>query len=296
MSRESIKRAGAGFPVTKLVAANCFDLSPSFSLSEDRHEQWEFVYVDSGEVFCDVGGERLLCKRGDVIFHVPGETHGTVCNGKMAASIFNVIFDCRCEAMKFFAGKSLRVPQEISALLKELINECNLTFHTSKFPLKMREDAPLGGETLVKVYIEAFLLRLLRYYSEKAQQKENLVSDSNEPNVALVEEVCAFLRENVSARITLTDLCERFHFGKSYLCEHFKKVTGVSLMNFHLELKLNEAKRLLREERMPIREVAESLGFESPEYFSRCFRSRVGHSPREYRRMLINDSDLRRRK
>ena len=111
----------------------------------------------------------------------------------------------------------------------------------------------------------------------------------------LVEEICEHMKNHIYGNLSLDDLTERFHFGKSFLCEQFKKNTGKSPINYYLDLKLSEAKRLLREGDMTITEIAENLGFESPEYFSRYFKKRVGHSPRDFKKMLINDATLRKK-
>ncbi|MBQ8408076.1 MAG: helix-turn-helix domain-containing protein [Clostridia bacterium] len=280
--------------VDRIVAVNCFDLSPSFALPEDRHECWEFVYVDGGEVNCRTCGNDRILEQGDVIFHRPEKLHGTICNGKRSASIFNVIFDCRSADMDFFDETVIKVPQSLTPLLKKLIEECKSTYYISKFPLQIREDAPIGGERLTRLYIEEFLILLMRACRDEAVNAP-AVSNGIKLNNGLVEEICAYLSENVYDRVTLKMLTERFHFGKSYLCEQFKHVKGVSVMNYYLELKLTEAKRLLREESLPIHEIAEQLGFESPEYFSRYFKKRVGHSPKAFRKMLINDSILKHR-
>ena len=281
--------------VDRLIVINCFDLSPKFALSKDKHEGWEFVYVDSGEISCPKeDGERTL-KQGDIVFHRPGEIHSTICNGRRAASIFNVIFECRSEALSCFDGRSFRVPQSLIPLLKRLIAESKSTYHISKHPLQLRKDAPVGGEQLTKLYIEEFLILLLRTCSCNDEELEPPCLSPEEEGDTLTEAVCAYLEDNVYGKVTLKELTESFHFGKSYLYARFKQSKGCSIMSYYLDLKLAEAKRLLREDSLPIHEIAERLGFESPEYFSRYFRKRVGHSPRDFRNMLINDASLTHR-
>lgn len=277
--------------VERLVAVNCYDLSPNFSLSEDRHDSWEFVYVDSGEVIYAVDNCLIRCKSGDMVFHPPGRIHSILCDGKKSASIFNVIFDSSSESMWQFADRTFSLPLEFSSLLKELIDECNRSFCVCNYPLQLNKNGPLGGEQMARLYTEMLLIRLLRYIATDDNAKA-ISNPHNQVNSDLADRVCAYLRANFERKLTLGDLTEEFHFGKSYLCEQFKKATGMSVMSYLLEMKLIEAKRMLREESIPIHEIAERLGFESPEYFSRYFRKRVGHSPKEFRKMLINDSTL----
>ncbi len=279
--------------VNSFYTVNFFDLSPFFHTNFHNHDCWELFYVDSGEVNCITESDSRILKAGDVIFHCPGSVHNTVCNGKRAAAIFNVLFFIDSPAMEFLSGKSLKVPEKLLPTLRNFINECNKTYLVSEHPLKSKKKAPFGGEQLSRIYLEEFLLLMIRVL-QNDNQTEHYAAENDTDNV-LIDDICEFLSENVYNTVTLRDLCERFHFGKSYLSEQFKKCKGSSIMSFFLGLKLAEAKRMLREENLTIGQISEKLGFESPEYFSRYFKKRVGHSPRDFRKMLINNASLKKK-
>ena len=67
--------------------------------------------------------------------------------------------------------------------------------------------------------------------------------------------------------------------------KHYTLIT--SKHNF-LDLKLKEAKRLIRESSLNFTEISELLGFNSLHYFSRLFKERVGMTPSEYARSVSN--------
>lgn len=277
--------------VQELIAINFFDLSPLFNTAIHNHDEWEFVYVDSGEIKFIVDGEIKLLKQGDLILHKPQANHGTVCNEKTSASIFNVHFMCNSPAIESIGGQCITVSDQATDALKSLINECNLTYRVSHHPIVLRDSAPLGGEQMSILLLERFLLLILRDMEKSAGHMHATISGANK-NHSQIDEVCDYLKKNVYGRLTLNDLTDKFHFSKSFLCEQFKKNIGISPICYYLDLKLTEAKRLLREDDLTVTEIAESLGFESPEYFSRYFKKRVGHSPRDFKKMLINDASL----
>ena len=279
--------------VNSFYTVNFFDLSPIFHTNFHNHDCWELFYVDSGEVNCITESDSKILKSGDVVFHRPGSVHNTVCNGKKSAAIFNVLFFIDSPSMEFLSGKSLKVPERLLPTLKNLINECNKTYLVSEHPLKPRKNEPFGGVQLARIYLEEFLLLMIREL-QNDNQTEYYAAESDTDNV-LIDDICEFLSENIYNTVTLKDVCERFHFGKSYLSEQFKKCRGTSIMSFYLDLKLAEAKRLLREEDLTIGQISEKLGFESPEYFSRYFKKRTGHSPRDFRKMLINNAALKKK-
>jgi AraC-like DNA-binding protein len=195
--------------------------------------------------------------------------------------------------MEYFKGKSLTVPPKAAEVLKRLIDECNATYRVSEHPIALRDSAPFGGEQMTELLLEEFLLLLIREFENYVSVVK--MSLNQEKITPQIEEICSYLKANVYGRLTLEDLTVKFHFSKSFLCEQFKKGTGLSPITYYLDLKLTEAKRLLREDDLTITEVAEKLGFESPEYFSRYFKKRVGRSPREFRKMLINDASLHKK-
>lgn len=270
--------------INKIESVNCFDLSPKFATKLENHSNWEFIYVNSGTVTCTSYNTTCTLKQGDIIFRSPNEPHTTVCNGK-SASIFTMMFECRSHAMKAFCKKAMRVPKHLTPLLNMMINECHAVYEISKYPLKTKSDAPNGGEQIIKNLVESFLILLMR--DETASAHPLGAPDTAPKSNELAASICAYLSDNLCRQVTLDELSSHFHFGKTHMCVTFKKSMGVSIVEYHTNLKISEAKRLLREESTSIREISERLGFESPEYFTRRFLKYTGYSPRSFRNMLI---------
>ena len=279
--------------VKRIVSVNCADLSPHFVTTENRHGAWEFVYVDSGSIESVTEDGTRKIGQGQLIFHRPDEEHSTVCNRRQSATIFTVIFECDSSAIALFDKRIFDVPQSLRPLFTDLIHECEKTYDISKTPIVLKKNAPVGAEQLARVYLEAFLIRLLR--AELPTAPEGNGGENKSSGGSLAREIAEFLDAHLSQRVTLDELSEEFHFGKVYLCDVFKRDMGISIMTYLLDRKIDEAKRLLRESDLTVSEISEHLGFESPSYFSRCFRNRVGHPPKSFRKMLISSSTVKRR-
>lgn len=255
------------------------------------HDFWEFVYVDRGEIIVRTDGDEQRLRQGEMVFHKPGEFHAHECDGKHSASVFILTFDCRSSAMKYFCGRTVKVPSELTSLMKRLIDECIDNFTVGTYPLKMLGSAPIGGQQLVHIYLEEFLIRMMRSVEKKRSTGVVPVSHQTLENT-LAQNICDYLSRHVCDRVTLDTLSEELHFGKSHLCDVFKKAQGDTIVHYHLKLKIAEAKRLLREEKMTVSEISEQLGFESPAYFSRIFGKLTGMSPRAFRNQLINSTTV----
>jgi AraC-like DNA-binding protein len=72
-------------------------------------------------------------------------------------------------------------------------------------------------------------------------------------------------------------------YSKTYLNGVFKEIKGVTIMQYYQDLKINEAKKLLTKKES-ISSVSEKLCFESPQYFSKAFKAKVGKTPTKYKK------------
>ena len=139
------------------------------------------------------------------------------------------------------------MPKTLRSLLKKLIDEAHKSFAVSEYPLRPLPNAPQGGEQLVRIYLEEFLL-LLHRHCRSSQKNKMVIGGEEIVGNAFIEDICAYLKAHVYGKMSLQMLADKFHFGKSYLCDQFRKSKGISVIGYYLELKLEEAKRLLREE------------------------------------------------
>jgi AraC-like DNA-binding protein len=83
---------------------------------------------------------------------------------------------------------------------------------------------------------------------------------------------------------TVRYLSEQVHLSPGYLSDLLKKETGLSAQDHIHRVIIEEAKDQLKQTERSVSEVAFSLGFEYPQYFSRLFKLKTGLSPAEYRK------------
>lgn len=95
------------------------------------------------------------------------------------------------------------------------------------------------------------------------------------------------MHENAESTVSVQDIAEMVGMGYSLFRKLFKEYTGVSPAYYLKDIKLQKAKDLLLFTQMPIKEIAYSLNFESPDYFSTQFKKKVGKTPCEFREWNI---------
>ena len=94
-----------------------------------------------------------------------------------------------------------------------------------------------------------------------------------------------YMQEHITENVTISQLCEVYHYSKTFLCNRFLAVTGKTINQFLTQLKIDAAKNIIRNEKsadIHIARIANVLNFSSPSYFSYVFMKTTGMSPAEY--------------
>lgn len=275
--------------VQKIVTIHYQKPEKNYVSVEESHNFWELLYADKEELFIHHGGETSVLKQGNMIFIKPNEPHYVECKGK-EANIFIVSFECRSESISFFAGKTYSVPNEYKYLLQNIMSEALETFHIPDFDpdmnkLELKENPNLGGEQVIKNSLELLLIYLLRKANNKDSQQEFFISKITSSS-DLQDEIVCILNDHLYSTITLEELCEKLHYGKTYLCTFFKKKTGMSIYQTYLKLKVDEAKKLIRRN-VPFSTITNQLYFDSVSHFNYIFKKYTGMTPGEYKNSII---------
>ena len=99
----------------------------------------------------------------------------------------------------------------------------------------------------------------------------------------VIEAIRFEIRQNLEKELDFKELAHRHHVSYSYFRKMFKKYTGVSPGQYHLQLKIIRAKELLISTDKSIKEIAYELGFQSIYYFSNLFKKKENCTPTFFR-------------
>lgn len=98
----------------------------------------------------------------------------------------------------------------------------------------------------------------------------------------LANNIKEYLDLNYHFNISNQLIADKFGFVPSYLSSIFKSYFQVSLNDYIIALRINEAKELLKNSALRVKDIAEEVGYSDPLYFSKAFKKIVGKSPKEY--------------
>jgi AraC-like DNA-binding protein len=100
-----------------------------------------------------------------------------------------------------------------------------------------------------------------------------------------VERAIKFIWERYSEPLSLADIADSAILSRFHFCRIFREVTGVSPGRFLSAIRIYQAKRMLRNTRMSVTDIAFAVGYNSLGTFSNHFTDSVGVSPGRFRRM-----------
>ncbi|MGM0874684.1 MAG: response regulator transcription factor [Bacillota bacterium] len=99
----------------------------------------------------------------------------------------------------------------------------------------------------------------------------------------LITKALEYISAHYTENLTLQSVADIVHLSKSYFSLYFKKQTGRNFVDYLIELRIREAKRLLAQNEGRIYDVARAAGFNDVKYFSKVFKKVTGLTPMEYR-------------
>ena len=276
--------------ISKIVTIHYQKLLKNYVFPKEKHNFWELIYCDKNEVFVTVEDDKKLLKKGEVVFIAPNETHSVECDNLSDANIFIISFDCKSKTMNYFKGKRFIVPEDLRFLLASIMSEAKHTFVIPDFnpnldKLVLRNDPNVGGAQVIKNNLEELLIKLIRFETAKPTSQEVFISKIEDSD-ALEDEIIKILENNVYSNVTLDAISSALHYGKTTICKTFKKKTGKTIIGYYLEIKIEESKKLIRENKS-FSEISSALGFDSLPHFTKTFKRITTMTPREYKNSIL---------
>jgi AraC-like DNA-binding protein len=132
-------------------------------------------------------------------------------------------------------------------------------------------------------------LSLLMVEYGKAQAREDApVPGPGAGGNELVQRIVHYLSTQYAEPVSIELMAATLGFSRAYLSRVFKRHTGMTPVEFLLRLRIDHARRLLRERReLTVEQIAASVGFQDPLYFSKQFRRICGMPPTAYRESML---------
>lgn len=277
------------FNVDKIITIFYMELSKNFYYEGEKHDFWEMVYIDKGEMICTADEKRFVLKSGEMTFHKPNEFHNLSGDSNIAPNVSILTFECKSRAMKHFEGKIFQLSSEEKSLLSTLFSEGLSCYklEDERNPLlqnlKVITPSPFGSSQMTKNLLEIFLIKLCRNTDVVTKEmRQSYVIDGVDVPYN-VKEILDYLKEHIYGKVTIGELAKHLDKSESMVKQLFSQYRDGGIIKYYNTLKIKEARKLIREGNYNMTQISDMLHFDTPQYFSKCFKAVTNMTPSEYR-------------
>lgn len=259
---------------------NFFPTKPNYPLKLQRsmyadwyntywHEQLEIIYFQQGDGTFVMGGKEYNITPGDIYVINCNDLH--TFKTETSTLNFSITIDLsffdNVEYEYILFQPYIKDDKFLQSVFEEVFEEY--------FAEKESWDMAVMG----KVYkLVTYLIR--SYRQDTLSQKDY---DSRNLKLKRLQEVLEYISLHYSEKISTSDVSEVFHINKYYLCKTFKEETGQTPIEYMNDFRVKRSLPLLKSTTESIAGIAETVGFEDANYFSRIFKKIMHMSPMQYR-------------
>ena len=128
---------------------------------------------------------------------------------------------------------------------------------------------------------------LRKWFLDKMVNACRAIRDQKEDQSnSAVKKAMLYIQENYSRDISLDDVSSQVNISPYYFSKLFKQETGGNFIEYLTEVRLRNARELLKDSGLSIKEICAESGYSDPNYFSRIFKKYEGVTPSEFRERL----------
>ena len=244
-----------------------YPVAKGHKMLRSEHTNYLLMYCSAGKGELSVGSNRREIAVGDLILLPPGVLHEYHADSEQPWSVYWLHID--------------------GLLAKEYANTLKINDYCIHIGLQT---------SLVGAFDSVFQIRqngvsLSNYLIICAQVKSLLLTAANLSTQPAVEKLTdnglyqavEYMKENVDMELNLDQLAGLCSLSKFHFVRKFKAFTGQTPIQYFIQLKIEQACRLLDNTQLPIKEISAQLGYPDSLYFSRLFKRELGVSPKYYR-------------
>ena len=278
--RTTLDFAALGIDEVPLVGRYTYTRAHPPLRRHSHGDAFEVCLLQHGTQAYRVGSRRHELSAGDMIVTRPGEVHGTDNEPENRGRLYWIQFK-RPAGRRPFLGLSFPAAR---ALFETLARQDQHVFHNcnalaATFERILDHDKTSLPRPLLKASAQNLLVRLLLDILSLTGR------DTHHACSPMVRRALDHLAQQVADHVTLARLAAAAGASESYLKAHFAREVGMTPMEYHMWLRIEQAKRLLRETRTPITELCFDLGFATSQHFATAFKRFAGHTPRDFRQL-----------
>lgn len=259
-------------------------------ITKETHNFWELIYINSGNLEINIEEQTFSLSAGQSIFYSPKTVHNE--NNILKNSKSIIAFQVTSDIMSVFNKRILIFNKKEKEMLDKIISEGIECFD----PLPT--DCPCVGQRikegiaeyriqLIKNNIESLLIELYhKIISENSDNSCQNSSNNKNYKEELTNNITTYLKNNINKNLSLKQISDNTGIGISQMKKIFKDKFDCGIIDYFLNLKIEEAKKMIKTSSLNFTQISETLGFNSIHYFSKSFKKRTNMTPSQFSKSL----------
>lgn len=238
-----------------------------------HHDFLEISIILEGEARYFVDGRHVSLGAGHVMVFNPGAEHGEeqvedTYSHQLHIGLSNILLDDL--PRNFFPNQ-----RALLSLGKTQYSILEKAWELTKEFTEQQSDYQLMGKALI---IE-MLVMILRSIEHNQEQFKPRLSQTEKRQQNLVNHSIYYLENHHAEEITLEQLAQQLYVSPTHLSKVFREATGMSPINYLIQIRLKHANELLKVGELSIKEVASRVGYQDAYHFSKLFKKYYGVAP-----------------
>lgn len=257
-----------------LLYAGQISNEPAWSFQSHKHEDLsEIIYIREGEGEFIINNRYYKARTGDVLVYNQGILHAERSNpDKPLRTYFCGVGNLHIEGME----EGLIIPASTEPVI-----------HTDRYRYKVENyisdifeecNSQVSGYEMMCQSLLISLIILIMRITGIGSPAQDLTASTT-----LGDQIREYIDKNYTRDISLNEIANRLYISPYYLSHTFKNETGYSPINYAINRRIGEAKKLLLTTDLPIQEIAGRVGYDSTNYFTMLFKKVTSLSPSKFR-------------
>lgn len=287
-----------------LIYAGQISDDPEWSFSSHKHDDLsEIVYVSEGEGKFVVNNQTYQVQQGDILIYNKGVIHEERSNPE------NPLKTYFCGVGQLYI-EGVEEGCIIAPHLVPVIHTGRYLYKAESYISEIFEESNsqvLGYEIICQNLLTSLIILILRIIRSENRELSSATpgnqGTSTSGNFApavtpgnhatatatattdtLGYKIKEYIDKNYTTNISLNKIADRLYISPHYLSHIFKKETGYSPINYMINRRIGEAKKLLLTTEMNIQEIARFVGYDNANYFTMIFKKAMGVSPKKFKK------------
>lgn len=258
------------------------------------YKEQELLYVEKGTLELFVDSKSIILNEGEIACVNTGRMHFANSVGNDECVVYSYLIDLTHIVTESRETDTEHIIGLRSGILNfpERIDESYKYYRQVKRILADIRDVYAKENTSYELKLKSLLLEMFYYFDQTPyffiheQEWDRAKSKEKRDRIFAVFD---FLEKNYMRQITIEDMANHIYIGKDAFYKFFKSMTGISPVDYLIDMRITKAKEMLATTDIPVLNICYDVGFLNESYFIRQFKKRCGITPKQFRLMIRKD-------